>query len=165
MSQNPLLAERAGTSERPESEVLEGERGLDRLIIRDLVVTASIGVHAHEHLAPQRVCINVDLRVRNRSGDAGDDISQVVSYEDIVEGIKAMIAQGHINLVESLAERIAALCLRNELAVSVTVRVEKPDVLPDAAAVGFEIVRRRPAAPPAEVLELPTDETKPPRAS
>ena len=122
---------------------LDEARGLDRVLIRDLTITASIGVHAHEHLAPQRVRVNVDLRVRTRSGEAGDDIGRVISYEDLIVGIRGIVQQGHINLVESLAEEIAGLCLEDPRAVSVTVRVEKPDIEPDAAGVGVEIHRRR----------------------
>lgn len=121
------------------------ERGLrlDRVLIRDLVLSASIGIHAHEHLAPQRVKINVELRVDKRTPASDDDISSVVSYEDIVNGIRKIVDQGHIKLVETLAERIAELSLRDERVVSATVRVEKPDVEPDAAGVGVEIHRRR----------------------
>ncbi len=126
-----------------DSEALE--RGLrhDRLLIRDLILRASIGIHAHEHLAPQRVKIDVELRVDKRTPASDDDISSVVSYEEIVEGIRKIVDQGHIKLVETLAERIAKLCLRDERVVSATIRVEKPDIEPDAAGVGVEIHRRR----------------------
>ncbi len=151
MQQDRVLAARFYV---PESAA-EREK-LDRILIRDLVVTASIGVHAHEHLAPQRVRVNLELMVSTRSGNAGDDIARVISYEDLVNGIKSIVSEGHINLVESLAEEIAALCLRDDRAVAVRVRVEKPDILPDAAGVGVEIERQRPALPPAAIYRLPT---------
>jgi dihydroneopterin aldolase len=62
----------------------------------------------------------------------------------ITDGIRMIVAQEHIALVEMLAERIAALVLTHPRAVSVTVRVEKLDVGP--GAVGVEIVRERRAA-------------------
>ena len=139
---------------------VEDQGAFDRILIRDLMITASIGVHAHEHLAPQRVCVNVDLKVRIRSSDAEDDIVNVISYEDLITGIKEIVAGGHINLVESLAEEIATLCLRDERAVSVTVRIEKPDIEPDAAGVGIEIERQRPPEPPAAVYRLPSREDR-----
>ena len=89
-----------------------GESGVrDRILIKDLVLPARIGVHMHEKGATQRVRINVELDVASRSEALDDDISQVVSYEHIVTGIKSLIAGGHINLVETLAERIAEICL------------------------------------------------------
>ena len=133
----------------PADESLERGARLDRLLIRDLVVKANIGVHAHEHLAPQRVRINVELRVGKRSPASDDDISSVVSYEDIVSGIRKIVEQGHIKLVETLAERIAALCLSDERVVSATVRVEKPDIEPDAEGVGVEIHRRQRSESPS----------------
>ena len=115
----------------------------DRLLIADLVLPVSIGVYAHEKTAPQRVRINVELEVDNSQREIDDEILNVVSYEHIVGDIKALIADGHINLVETLAERIAGICLDNPRSRRVRVRVEKLDIEPDAAAVGVEIQRPR----------------------
>jgi dihydroneopterin aldolase len=54
-----------------------------------------------------------------------------------------MLDDGHINLVETLAERVAEICLVPDDARDVRVRVEKLDIVPDAAAVGVEIHRKR----------------------
>lgn len=140
---------------------LDENRGLDRILIRNLMLKAMIGIHAHEKLAPQRVLVNVDLRVHMQSGPIGDDIENVISYEHLVNGIKDIVAKGHINLVESLAESVGDLCLRDARAVEVTVRVEKPDIEPDAEAVGVEIHRRRPVSPPAAIYRLPADKRGP----
>ena len=67
----------------------------------------------------------------------------VVSYEAIVDGIRAITRSGHINLVETLADRIVELCLANPRVRSVWVRVEKLDLFPDAAGVGVEVERSR----------------------
>lgn len=116
---------------------------LYRILVRDVVLKCLIGIHAHELLAPQRVRINVDMAVLEQAGPLSDDIANVVSYEDVIEGIKRMLAEGHINLVETLAEKIAALCLADERVASVRVRVEKLDVYAEAASVGIEIERRQ----------------------
>jgi len=133
---------------------LEADAPLDRIFVRDLVLMANIGVHDHEHGAPQRVRLNVEVEVRREVEAFTDDIAQVISYEDIVVGIKALIAEGHIQLVETLAEKIADLSLRDSRAVRARVRVEKLDVIPEAEAVGAEIVRRRPVPPPLNVYRL-----------
>lgn len=116
---------------------------LYRILVRDLVLKCLIGIHAHELLAPQRVRINVDMAVFEQAGPLSDDIANVVSYEDVIEGIKRMLAEGHINLVETLAEKVATLCLADERVQSVRIRVEKLDVYAEAASVGIEIERRR----------------------
>ncbi|CUW40421.1 Dihydroneopterin aldolase [Magnetospirillum sp. XM-1] len=118
-------------------------RRLYRILVRDLVLKCSIGIHAHELLAPQRVRINVDMSVLEQAGPLSDDIANVVSYEDVIDGIKAMLAEGHINLVETLAEKIAELCLADDRVETARIRVEKLDVYAEAASVGIEIERGR----------------------
>jgi dihydroneopterin aldolase len=118
--------------------------GRTRLVrVRDLVLPASIGIYDHEKQARQRVCVNVELRVREAEEPLGDDIANVLSYEDIVKGIKAIIAGGHINLVETLAERIAEMCLADPRVESARIGVDKLDIVPEAASVGVEIERSR----------------------
>ena len=118
------------------------ERRLYHILVRDLLLKCSIGIHQHERLAPQRVRINVDMTVDECDGDPGDDIAQVVSYEDVITGVKRLLAAGHINLVETLAENIAQLCLADRRVDTVRIRVEKLDVYAEAASVGVEIERR-----------------------
>ena len=120
-----------------------------RMFIRDLVLAASIGVYSHEHQIRQRVRINVELAVADdgaqnlsRPAVGADDLARVVDYEAIVIRIRAIVAAGHIQLVETLAERLAETCLIDPRVRRVLVRVEKLDVFADAAAVGVEIERR-----------------------
>jgi dihydroneopterin aldolase len=113
-----------------------------RVFIRDLELEASIGVHAHEKARPQRIRISIDLSVRE-GGEIADDIRNVVSYETVIERVRRIVAQGHVHLVETLAERIARDCLADDRVVSARIRVEKPDIVPNAASVGVEIERRR----------------------
>lgn len=115
--------------------------GLRHVFVRDMVLPASIGVYRHEKDAPQRVRINVDLFVDDDGGPQHDRLDEVVSYEDIVVGIRHLVRERHINLVETMAERLAALCLQDARVRCVRVRAEKLDVFPDAASVGVEIQR------------------------
>ena len=98
-----------------------------------VVMDALIGVYAHERIKPQRVRLNLDLEVA-APGVTGEDMAAVV---------KGLVSQGHVTLIETLAERIAARCLEDERISTVKVRVEKLDVFPDAASVGVEIERAR----------------------
>jgi 7,8-dihydroneopterin aldolase/epimerase/oxygenase len=116
---------------------------LCRVFVRDLVLLSSIGIHPHEHEAPQRVRISVDLWAMESPLPIDDNIANVISYEDIVSGIEALMAEEHINLIETAAERIAALCLMDRRAVKVRVRIEKLDVFTNAASAGVEIERNR----------------------
>ncbi|HEY2111752.1 MAG TPA: dihydroneopterin aldolase [Dongiaceae bacterium] len=113
-----------------------------RMFIRDLVLLCRIGVYAHEKLRPQRVRINVSMRVEAEAEPRNDDIANVLSYDEVLGGIKRLAAGEHINLVETLAEAIADLCLVHRRVIEVRVMIEKLDVEP-GASVGVEIERRR----------------------
>lgn len=115
---------------------------LCHVFIRDLELSASIGVHSFERTEPQRIRINLDLAVReDDSAAAEDELAKVVCYEQVVSAIRHLIQSGHVNLVETLAERIAAMCLEDRRVRVARVRVEKLDVFADAASVGVEIER------------------------
>jgi len=125
-------------------------RAIYRIVVRDLLLKCSIGIYEHERMSPQRVRINVDLSVSEVVGGAHDDIVNVYNYEDVIAGTKEIIASGHIDLVETLAERIASLCLKDARVEDVRVKVEKLDVYAEAESVGIEIERRQVKSRPIE---------------
>jgi dihydroneopterin aldolase len=132
------------------TRIADAARGLRHVFLRDLVLPASIGVHAHEHAGPQRVRINVDLgveddgaRALSRASVGRDELRRVVDYEGVANAVRAIVAGGHVMLVETLAERIAESCLSDARVHLARVRVEKLDVFADAASAGVEIERRR----------------------
>jgi dihydroneopterin aldolase len=123
-----------------------GERMPYRMFIRDLVLNCRIGVYAHEKLAPQRVRISVVMRVEPGAAPRNDDITNVLSYDEVLGGIKKLAAGEHINLVETLAEAIIDLCFADPRILDARVTIEKLDVLP-GASVGVEIRRQRGSTP------------------
>ncbi|HET8726777.1 MAG TPA: dihydroneopterin aldolase [Alphaproteobacteria bacterium] len=129
-------------STRPTAVPVIAAPGTRHLFVHDLVLTASIGVYEHEHAAPQRIRVSMDLAVEE-TGPAEDHIDRVVSYEPLVNVARNAVAAGHVKLVETLAERLAEECLADPRVRSARVRVEKLDVFPDAGSVGVEIERVR----------------------
>ena len=125
--------------------IADARIGIRHVFVRDLVVMCSIGVHAHEKEASQRVRLNLDIAVLEGDEPLGDDIGNVVCYEKITNGVRALTKGDHVNLVETLAEDIATLCLDFDRVRSVRVRVEKLDVFEDAMSVGVEIERFSPS--------------------
>jgi dihydroneopterin aldolase len=125
-----------------------GKNRLRHVFVRDLEIMALLGVHEQEKREAQRIIVNIDLSVSEGLAELADDIGNVVSYEAVVRGIEAIVAQGHVHLVETLAERIAEVCLRDERVSAARVRIEKPDIIPNAGSVGIEIERLQPAAQP-----------------
>jgi len=116
------------------------DTALDRIFVHDFVLPARIGAFDEEHDRPQLVRFNVDACIA-RPARVPERLPEVFSYDLITDGIRAIVAQGHIHLVETLAERIAAMVLAHPQIVSVTVRVEKLEVGP--GAVGVQITRQR----------------------
>jgi dihydroneopterin aldolase len=130
--------------------IASAARAIRHVFIRDMVLPASIGVHAHEHAAAQRVRINVDLGVEDdgvrglsRPRVARESLSRVVDYGAVAATVRRIVAAGHILLVETLAERIAEACLADPRVHLARIRVEKLDVFQDAASAGVEIERRQ----------------------
>lgn len=114
-----------------------------RVFVRDLRLDASIGIHPAERVRLQPVVINLDLWVREAPDTDALHYADVVCYEQLVNRTKDLLKLGHIDLVETLAERLAALCLEDARVERVRVRVEKPEAIAVAAGVGVEIERHR----------------------
>ena len=113
-----------------------------RVFVRDLVIPCSIGIYPREKGLRRRVRVNAELSVGERISGR-DDFAEAVNYETIVDGIKAIAEAGHINLVETLADRIANHCLKDRRVTHVRVVVEKLDVYPEAESVGVTLERKQ----------------------
>jgi 7,8-dihydroneopterin aldolase/epimerase/oxygenase len=133
MSKKPMISH----------HVASASARLRHVFVRDLEVMATLGIHEHERLKPQRIIVNIDLSVKEGEDPMVDDIKNVVSYEIVVKKVEAIIARGHVNLVETLAELFAEACLKDKRVVAARVRIEKPDIIKNARSVGVEIERVR----------------------
>ena len=125
------------------ARIANAGKALRHVFIRDFMVECLIGVYEHEKRSPQRVRINLDLAVDEGEHPIIDDILNVVSYETMANGILAIADEGHVNLVETLAERISDMCFDDQRVDSVRVRIEKLDIIENAGSVGVKIERFR----------------------
>ncbi|MGB5212758.1 MAG: dihydroneopterin aldolase [Anderseniella sp.] len=125
------------------TEYADAAHGLRHVFVRDLALIARVGIYEHEKRHPQRILVNIDCAVLEHGGALEDDIKNVVSYEKVVKNVKTIVQDGHVNLVETLAEKIADKVLKNRSIKRVRVRVEKLDIIPEASSVGIEIERTR----------------------
>ncbi len=128
-------------SRAPRAPSPPAQSGGWRILVRDIELKALIGVHRHERDGRQRVRVNLELDVAGPDGALDDKLANAVNYERFVEAVRRLVADGHVNLVETLAERIAEACLADPRVLRARVRVEKLDVFADAASVGIEIDR------------------------
>ena len=116
----------------------EGE--LDRVFVRDFVVSAGIGAYDFERGVSQRVVFDVEALVR-RAGAHADDMRSIFSYDVILDAIRLVVGRGHVDFVETLAEEVAAVLLQQTRVRSIRVNIRKLDVI--EGEVGIEIRRER----------------------
>jgi 7,8-dihydroneopterin aldolase/epimerase/oxygenase len=126
--------------------IANADAKLRHVFLRDMVLHASIGVHPHEYVKSQRIRINVDLGVEDDALIAGlpvgpDELARVVDYEKVASRVRSLVERGHVRLAETMAERIAQVCLQDRRVRSARIRVEKLDIFADSLSAGVEIER------------------------
>ncbi|MFY0679427.1 MAG: dihydroneopterin aldolase [Thalassovita sp.] len=141
----------AHPSERSEGTAASGP--LDRISVRNHIVDVEIGAFQAERGVTQRISFNVVVEVRPLEGPVDDDVDRILSYDKVTDAITFELAAERLNLLETLADRIAARILIEPQAERVFVRIEKLDRGP--GALGVEIVRAQ--VPQSAVL---TEEEK-----
>ncbi|MEM7729046.1 MAG: dihydroneopterin aldolase [Pseudomonadota bacterium] len=115
-----------------------------RIFVRGLLIQASIGVHPHEHTETQPVIIDVELDMGDMALPEKDRLSETLDYAVVAEAAERIALEAHVQLVETLAERIADWALAEDARVQrVAVSIAKPQALLKADAAGVEVVKGR----------------------
>ena len=109
----------------------------DRVTLRGLRATGRHGVYAEERVTGQPFVADVVLWLDTRPAARSDDVSDTVHYGELAQRVVAVIEGEPVNLIETLADRIAELCLREPIVTSVEVTVHKPEA---PVGVAFEDV-------------------------
>lgn len=117
----------------------------DRIHLRDFLCETEIGAFAEERGRAQRLRIAVTADLAAPVAEAGDDVDRILSYDVLVAAVAGALAARRHDLVESLAEDIAARVLAHPAAARAEVTVEKLDRGP--FALGVTLARRRGATP------------------
>lgn len=110
----------------------------DTIFVHDFVVDCNVGIYAEEQGVTQKVRFAVEARLAKEIFSVDDEMVEVPSYADIIDMIVALARGGHINLVETFAERIASQILADDRIVAVRIRLEKLERGPRR---GVEIIR------------------------
>ena len=113
------------------------------IFIKGLVLKAYIGIYSDEKINKQRIRFNVSISAKDNIKKENNDISQFVSYEDVINKIKKVLSLGHIPLLETMADKIADECLKNKKISLIKIRIEKLDIFKDAESVGIKIIRKQ----------------------
>lgn len=119
----------------------EDERDVRAVFLRNFVTDASVGVYAHEHAAPQKLRFDLCVYL-TPPFDWHDRLDEVLDYDRLRAGVLGLLAGGHVNLLETLGERIVDMCFAFPAVAGVHVRIAKLQAHADCE-VGYETRRRR----------------------
>ncbi len=117
---------------------------LDRIQIKDLLVSGILGINPDERINRQDILVNATLWADTRAAAASDDIDDAVNYRTITKQLIAHIEQGEPMLVERLVAELVEICLDADPRITaVEMTLEKPGALRHARSVGITIYRTR----------------------
>jgi len=117
---------------------------MDKIYIRDLALRCIIGIYPQERIARQDVVVNIVLETEaHRQAAQSDQIEDAVDYKSITKDVIELVENSTYQLIETLAERIADVCLADARVLTATVCVDKPGALRFARSVAVEVRRSR----------------------
>ena len=120
-----------------------GAETLDRIHIRDLRTRCIVGIFPEERREKQDVIINICLFGDLRAAGRSDRIDDTIDYKGLKKEVLRLVETSQYQLIEALAEAVAAACLEHPKVVEVSVTVDKPGALRFARSVAVEIRRSR----------------------
>lgn len=116
---------------------------MDTIFIRNLNVQTIVGIHPWERTTPQTVLISLELETDVTSATASDNIADALDYDALAVRIRDFVTLAKFQLIETLAERIAALVLESAAVAQVVVELHKPGAIATADTVGVRIQRKK----------------------
>ena len=111
-----------------------------KIIIKDLVLLISVGIHQFEKLKKQKVKFNIEI---NTDPNLKTDIKTIVNYENVINDIKRLTKKTHFELLESLAESIFDEIFKNRKVRKIKLKIEKMDIIKETTSVGIEVIKTR----------------------
>ena len=114
----------------------------DTIFIQGLEISCIIGTLPRERLTKQKVVIDLEFPVSVRKAARRDDLKDAINYKKIAERATGFVSKSRFFLIETLAEHLAHTLLREFKLKSLTLRIYKPDAIPNAKSVGVEIFRK-----------------------
>jgi 7,8-dihydroneopterin aldolase/epimerase/oxygenase len=98
----------------------------DRITLAGLTVRGNHGVYEHERRDGQDFVVDVALDLDLSAAVASDDVTDTVHYGELAAALAAVVAGEPVNLLETLAQRLADVCLADVRVAAATVTVHKP---------------------------------------
>ena len=114
-----------------------------KIIIKDLILNISVGIHKFEKKKKQRVKFNIEILTDPHVIPNNKNLNSILNYEEIVSKIEKITYFKHHELLEDLAENIFSLIFKNKLVVKINLKIEKLDILKKTKSVGIEVSKSK----------------------
>ncbi len=111
-----------------------------KIIIKDLILLISVGIHKFEKLKKQNVKFNIEI---TSDPNLKPDVKTIVNYENIINEIKKLTEKKHFELLESLSESIFDEIFKNKKIKKIKLKIEKLDIIKETTSVGIEVVKTK----------------------
>ena len=111
-----------------------------KIIIKDLILLISVGIHKFEKLKKQKVKFNIEITT---DPNLKTDIKSIVNYESIINEIKKLTRTTHFELLESLSESIFDEIFKNKKIRRIKLKIEKLEIIKETKSVGIEITKTK----------------------
>ena len=113
------------------------------VLIKDFIIYEIIGIHQNEKINKQKIIFNIVIDVNQNIHPDENDLSSIVDYEKITNKLKKLANNKKYNFLESLAEDSFNEIFSDKRINSVKIKIEKPEAIANAQAVGVEVFKSR----------------------
>ena len=114
-----------------------------KILIKDLILKISVGIHGFEKKKKQRVKFNIDINTDPNLIPEDNNLDSIINYEDVIKNIEKITNKKHYPLLETLAEKIFLKLFENRKVKKVKLRIEKLDIFKNTSSVGIEIEKSK----------------------
>tara|TARA_B100001564_G_scaffold192830_1_gene162021 strand:- start:27 stop:413 length:387 start_codon:yes stop_codon:yes gene_type:complete len=111
-----------------------------KIIVKDLILLLSVGIHQFERLKRQKVKFNLEITT---DPNLKSDIKSIVNYESVINDIKKLTKKSHFELLESLSESIFDRIFRNKKIKKIKLKIEKLEIIKETTSVGIEVTKTK----------------------
>ena len=111
-----------------------------KILIEDLILNMSIGIHSFEKLRKQRVKFNIEITT---DANLKADIKSIVNYESVINIIKRLTEKKHYELLEELSEELFDEIFKNKKIKKIRLKIDKLDIIKESKSVGIEVTKTK----------------------
>ena len=114
-----------------------------KVLITDLTLQMSIGIHDFEKIKKQVVKFNIIIDVSPSLTPIENKLKSIVNYETVIKDITKLTKNKHYELLETLAEDIFFELFKNTNIQKIKLKIEKTQIIKNTSSVGIEITKKR----------------------